>query len=558
MWREIQGFFIVFIGLVFFISCSSEDSKNSEPLSNIDSKNTNFLNNNLDNIESNKTQDSNISNILAEYKTPSDIESFAKKYAEFKGLDSQKDVKIDSKNDKNQESSKNPNLEISKVTQDLDKEFLFLREKYKDNENALNDLKKCCGCIKPDCSALQINNEYFYATSDILEAFTSSILDKNTQILSNVEVLQDYDYVLKSKQTTTIDLIALNPQNSEFSYIKFEWLNSQDSIESSPNTLRITLSPKENICAPQQYNVISTFSQIKGVRENEIKNKNTESSEDSKPLDSINSTSRKQKKLDSIESSDKVMDTFLTAQPSKFYGVKTTQYKEKLPTFLYPADLVYFVRQSCACAMSLGNIANLSNEVVSNVEISEFKLDSKMLDSNAMSFESNIEKSSKNPNLENFKVPKDYYKFLPANIKYCDDLESKRASFWEKYMQDSRVIKILQNEQKMYKQEFQNDEDLDTKNSKDSNNLQDSKDSKKVIESKSEDSKKDSKNSKTPKDSTESKSKDSIESNLSIKLKSNFSVMLSDSETSTFFLLDFIESKSKDSKTFIESNISKG
>lgn len=379
-----RGFFIVILGLVFFISCSDSNVDSALPLSDVS----------LESSEKKYIKEPQISTESIDmqaqkpYSTPQDIKDFSKKYKDF--IESSK-------------SSKNANLKDSKViestSQNLDNEFLFLRKKYKGDENALNDLKKCCACVRSDCSSMQINNEYFYDTFDILEAFNNAILDKNTNILSHTEVLQKYDYVLKSMQTTTIDLNALNAQNSEFSYIKFEWINT-DSIESNlPNVLSITLSPKENICAQSQYNIITTFTR-----------------------DNLNGKN----------------------------AVKSAQYKEKLPSFLYPSDLVYFVRQSCACAMGLGNIAKLSNQKSENIDISEFKIDSKMLVENSA-------KSYENPNLENFKVPKDYYKFLPPNIKYCDNLESKRAMLWEKYIQDSRAIKILQSEQKMYKQEFYDD-----------------------------------------------------------------------------------------------------
>lgn len=372
-----------FIFLFLFCFCfkACEDSSDL-PLNNVD-----LSTNSKDFISLENTSQ------IAPHKTPSDIESFGEKYKKF--------IESKSKKDKN-------------LAKNLDKEFLLLRKKYKSNKDAINDLQNYA-CIAKDCSAVIKNNEYFYATDSILEAINSILMDKNTRILSEINLLKKYEYVIQTKQTTTINLATLNHANSEFSHIKFEWLDTMESnvdfradssnldSKHSPNTLIITLSPKENICAPQQYNIITTFSLVKNVD-----NSNT---------------------------------NFLSPK----YSVKTSHYKEKLPTFLYPADLVLFVRESCACAMAMDNLKKINVTNSNNVEVNSFDIKA---DSNAnineLSFTSNIDSKM----IES--LPKDYYKFLPPNIKYCENLETKRAILWDKYMQDSKAIKILQTEQKLY------------------------------------------------------------------------------------------------------------
>lgn len=358
---------IFFLFFVFLFNACDDSSETKEPLADVS------ISPNIESINTNST--ANYSTIETNFL---DIESFAKKYKEFM-------------------ESKNADSKDSKASE-LDKEFLFLRKKYSSNERAIQSLKECCGCIKPDCSANIKEGEYFYANNDILEALNNILLDKNTQIFSDIKLLQKYEYVLKNKQTTSIDLQSLNTDkntetNDIYGYIKFEWVDN--------NMLKVTLTPKENICTPHQYNIVTTFLQDNN-------------------------------------------------------GVKTTRYKEKLPMFLYPADLVLFVRQSCSCAMALGNISDVSKNMESNIEISEFKLDSK--DSKnlqeTMEFKSDID--SKNVK----KTSQKYHEFLSPNIKYCDNLEESRANLWEKYMQDSRAIRILQEEQKMYKPQFYENTDI--------------------------------------------------------------------------------------------------
>ena len=83
--------------------------------------------------------------------------------------------------------------------------------------------------------------------------------------------------------------------------------------------------------------------------------------------------------------------------------------KERLSVFSYPSDLVAFVAKSCACARSHGYIANLTKEEL---------------------------RVSKNP-------------LLPNKV-YCNNIEAERTNLWDKYMQDSRIIGILQHEQRLY------------------------------------------------------------------------------------------------------------
>ncbi|MDY5184725.1 hypothetical protein [Helicobacter trogontum] len=90
-------------------------------------------------------------------------------------------------------------------------------------------------------------------------------------------------------------------------------------------------------------------------------------------------------------------------------GVKVKPQEERLSAFSYPNDLVEFVAKSCVCAKFHGYIPNLTQaerKVARNI--------------------------------------------LPLDQKFCDNLSEERKTLWDKYMHDSRAIKILQHEQKLY------------------------------------------------------------------------------------------------------------
>lgn len=89
--------------------------------------------------------------------------------------------------------------------------------------------------------------------------------------------------------------------------------------------------------------------------------------------------------------------------------VLVKQQEERLSVFSYPIDLVEFVNKSCACARYNGYISNLTKE--------EIKVDKKALSPNKI---------------------------------YCNNIEEERSNLWDKYIQDSRIIGILQQEQRLY------------------------------------------------------------------------------------------------------------
>ncbi len=90
-------------------------------------------------------------------------------------------------------------------------------------------------------------------------------------------------------------------------------------------------------------------------------------------------------------------------------GVQVKQHKEKLSAFSYPSDLVAFVAKSCACARVLGYIDKLTIE------------------------EEKIAKHA-----------------LQPHITHCENIATERKDLWDKYMRDSRIIRILQHEQQLY------------------------------------------------------------------------------------------------------------
>ncbi|RDU67604.1 hypothetical protein CQA53_00940 [Helicobacter didelphidarum] len=381
----------IYILFLFFNGCDNSN-KNTTPLDNIQIT----QNNNPAKTPEIEHKDSTMLNATQQdspqtLTLPNDVQEFQEKY--FKHIQEWESFWQDSKIIDKKEKAKKQD-EQNKEALDLDKTFIVLRQKYSANQNVLESLRDCA-CLFPDCSAVITNNEYFYPNMDILEVYQTIIMDKKTNIFSNIALIEEYDYVLKSMQTTTIDLqsqaILQGEKNQPYRSIKFQWqlpqenissqatnfrikdlntkdFNTKDSnsenlvIDSKPTNimLTITLTPKEEICLPYQYNSITTFIQDKS-------------------------------------------------------GVHTKHYEEKLPAFSYPADLVLFVAQSCACARALGNIPNIA---MNNLD----------------------EASKKN--------------FLSPQVKYCDEVDSKRRDLWEKYMQDSRIIGILQQEQRMYKTQY--------------------------------------------------------------------------------------------------------
>ncbi len=265
-----------------------------------------------------------------------------------------KEIPLEIKIYENDYNEYTKNLESKKkyqIANMLDKRFIQLRYKYRNDLNILNILSKF-SCIMPDCSSIIKDDVYFYPKKTILQAYNTIIMDKNTNIFNNLDIIKEYDYILSSMQTTSIDLenqYLTNGKQIPYKTIKFVWEN--------PNKLIISLIPKEEICQIYQYSYITTFLQDEN-------------------------------------------------------GVTTKKYEEKLPMFLYPQDLVLFVNHSCACARALNYIPRLS--------LNDYK--------------------SKN--------------ILIPNEKYCDMLESERKNLWEKYMQDSRIIGILQQEQRIYNKDL--------------------------------------------------------------------------------------------------------
>lgn len=270
---------------------------------------------------------------------------------------SQSNIESSSKDSPTQNTIDSTNANISnQQAQKLDEEFVMLRKKYINSKSIMSYLSQA-QCIVPDCSALIHNNTYSYPNTDIIAAYQSIVMDKNTKIFSDLALIQVYDYLLKTKETTTIDLQSQetlqNSLKSPYKTLQFAW--------ESPNKLTITLTPKEEICLPYQYNSITTF-----IQDNN--------------------------------------------------GVSTSRYSEKLPVFSYPQDLVSFVAQSCSCARALGAIPSIDT--------------------------TSLDEASKKS-------------FVQPDKQSCNDLDSKRKDLWEKYTQDSRIISILQHEQKMYSTQSQ-------------------------------------------------------------------------------------------------------
>lgn len=90
-------------------------------------------------------------------------------------------------------------------------------------------------------------------------------------------------------------------------------------------------------------------------------------------------------------------------------GVRVRAQEERLSVFSYPTQLVDFVAKSCACARFYRYIPELTQA------------------------EKRVAKNA-----------------LAPDKKHCENLSIERKALWDTYMQDSRVIGILQHEQSLY------------------------------------------------------------------------------------------------------------
>lgn len=90
-------------------------------------------------------------------------------------------------------------------------------------------------------------------------------------------------------------------------------------------------------------------------------------------------------------------------------GVRVRPQEERLSVFSYPTQLVDFVAKSCACARFYRYIPELTQA------------------------EKRVAKNA-----------------LTPDKKHCENLSIERKALWDTYMQDSRVIRILQHEQSLY------------------------------------------------------------------------------------------------------------
>lgn len=90
-------------------------------------------------------------------------------------------------------------------------------------------------------------------------------------------------------------------------------------------------------------------------------------------------------------------------------GVRVRPQEERLSVFSYPTQLVDFVAKSCACARFYRYIPELTQA------------------------EKRVAKNA-----------------LAPDKKHCENLSIERKALWDTYMQDSRVIRILQHEQSLY------------------------------------------------------------------------------------------------------------
>ncbi|MDY5951029.1 MAG: hypothetical protein SPJ16_07570 [Helicobacter sp.] len=116
---------------------------------------------------------------------------------------------------------------------EIDKEFVALRSKYKENDLILDILSQY-GCLLNDCSATSKGDDgfVFYKGVDITEAINNSLMDRNTFTSYPFfkEILETYPNILAKKENFSLDL-SPSAKYRDYKKIDIVWSKDKTSID---------------------------------------------------------------------------------------------------------------------------------------------------------------------------------------------------------------------------------------------------------------------------------------------------------------------------------------
>lgn len=115
---------------------------------------------------------------------------------------------------------------------EIDKEFVALRKKYKENDFIMNVLSQY-GCLLNDCSATSKGSGFvFYESIDITEAINNSLMDSNTFTSYPFfkEILKAYPNILAEKENFSLDLSS-SAKYGDYKKIDIVWNKEKTHID---------------------------------------------------------------------------------------------------------------------------------------------------------------------------------------------------------------------------------------------------------------------------------------------------------------------------------------
>ncbi|WP_281650747.1 hypothetical protein [Helicobacter bilis] len=156
---------------------------------------------------------------------PNDIKNFIESREKF--IESENVNSIQTMNE--QERIKYSQMKNLK-RKEIDKEFVALRSKYKENDLILDILSQY-GCLLNDCSATN-DGFVFYKGVDITEAINNSLMDRNTFTSYPFfkEILETYPNILAKKENFSLDL-SPSAKYRDYKKIDIVWSKDKTSID---------------------------------------------------------------------------------------------------------------------------------------------------------------------------------------------------------------------------------------------------------------------------------------------------------------------------------------
>lgn len=158
---------------------------------------------------------------------PDDIKSFIESRETFLKAD-----KVNSVKTMSEKETIEYNQQRDVKQKEIDKEFVALRKKYKENDFIMNVLSQY-GCLLNDCSATSKGDGFvFYESIDITEAINNSLMDSNTFTSYPFlkEILKAYPNILAEKENFSLDL-SPSVKFGNYKKIDIVWSKDKTSID---------------------------------------------------------------------------------------------------------------------------------------------------------------------------------------------------------------------------------------------------------------------------------------------------------------------------------------